>query len=226
MFSNIKAALQKDHKARKAEAAHYILHGYCTTWAAEHKKESDDGIKRYSTEARWTAYQAGRITREKAVELATARRMRELEKDLQKELARLDAAEAAPDVKSIAIHVEWKRSATWGYNPHAAVIVNQSNRYEGRASGCGYDKRTAAIAEALNQSTVIMRALYSLKESTLQAGEPMPYGCGCGVLPYYEGGVGMGCFRNIFRACGLQVVEDNETGKHYDFYYIEKGETK
>lgn len=226
MFELLKAALQKDYENRKAEAREYIQHGYIAHWAEEHKKESDEGIKRNSTSAKWDAYQAGRITREKAVELATARRMKELEKELAQDMQKLDRAEAAPDVQRIAIHVEWKKSRTWGYNPHASVIVNQMNRYEGSASGCGYDKRTAAIAEAANESAVLLRMLYSLKESTLQAGEPMPYGCGgCSVLPCFEGGVGMSCYRNIFRACGLQMVEDNETGKHYDFYYIEKGAT-
>lgn len=226
MFELLKAALQKDYENRKAEAREYIQHGYLAHWAEEHKKESDEGIKRNSTSAKWDAYQAGRITRAKAVELATARRMKELEKELAQDMQKLDRAEAAPDVQRIAIHVEWKKSRTWGYNPHASVIVNRANRYEGSASGCGYDKRTAAIAEAMDQSAVLLRMLYKLKESTLQAGEPMPYGCGaCSVLPYFEGGVGMGCYRNIFRACGLQVLEDNETGKHYDFYYIEKGAT-
>lgn len=226
MFELLKAALQKDYENRKAEAREYIQHGYLAHWAEEHRKESDEGIKRNSTSAKWDAYQAGRITREKAVELATARRMKELDKDMQKELEKLAAAEAAPDVQRIAIHVEWKKSRAWGYNPHASVIVNQMNRYTGTASVCGYDKRTAAIAEAANKSAVLLRMLYKLKESTLQAGEPMPYGCGaCGVLPYFKGGVGMSCYRSIFQACGLQITTDDESGKHYDFYYIEKGAT-
>lgn len=241
MFELLKAALQKDYENRKTEAREYIQHGYMKTWAEEHKKESDEGIKRNSTSAKWDAYQAGRITREKAVELATARRMKELDKELQKKLEKLAAAEAAPDVQRIAIHVEWKKSRTWGYNPHASVIVNQANRYEGSASGCGYDKRTAAIAEALNQNASVRRMLYTAKEKALQAGyDPesakthgpesnrycIAYGAGYGVLPYFEGGVGMESFVSVFEACGLKVTERNETGKYYDFYYIEKGEKK
>lgn len=239
MFENLKYLLEKENARRAEEARFYILHGYCTTWAAEHKKESDNGLKRYSTETRWTAYQEGRITREKAVELATARALKELEKNHARKLAKLASAEAAPDVESIAIHVEWKRSRTWGYNPHASVIVNHTNRYTGSASGCGYDKRTAAIAEALNQSAVMQRMLYQAKEKALANGyDPesakahgsetnrycIAYGAGYGVLPYFEGGVGMGSFCSVFEACGLKVTERNESGKHYDFYYIERGE--
>lgn len=226
MFETLRAALHQEHENKKAAAREYIQHGYMKTWAAEHQKESDEGIKRHSTAARWDAYQAGKISREKAVELATARRIKELEKELAQNMQQLDAAEAAPDVKGIAIHVEWKRSATWGYNPHASVIVNQVNRYEGSASGCGYDKRTAAIAEAANQSAVLLRMLYSLKEKALQTGEKMPYGAGYGVLPYFEGGVGMESFYGVFNACGMNVTERDERGKYYDFYYVEKAPTQ
>lgn len=241
MFEYLKAELKKDHAQRAEEARHYIQHGYCTTWAADHQKESDKGIKDYSTPAKWEAYQAGKITREKAVELATARRMKELEKKHAAKLAKLDAAEAAPDVERIAIHVEWKRSRVWGYNPHAAVIINQSNRYEGSAGGCGYDKRTAAIAEALDQSASVLRMLYKAKEKALRAGyDPesakkygpesnrycIAYGAGYGVLPYFEGGVGIESFYGVFEACGMKVTERNESGKHYDFYYIEKESEK
>lgn len=222
MFENLKAALHQEHENKKAAAREYIQHGYMKTWAAEHQKESDEGIKRHSTAARWDAYQAGKISREKAVELATARRMKELEKELAQNMQQLDAAEAAPDVKGIAIHVEWKRSATWGYNPHAAVIVNQANRYTGSASGCGYDKRTAAIAEAANKSAVLQRMLYTLKEKALESGEKMPYGAGSGVIPYFEGGVGMSSYRELFRRCGLRITIDYESGKHYDSYYFER----
>lgn len=222
MFENLRAALYQEHENKKAAAREYIQHGYMKTWAAEHQKESDEGIKRHSTAARWDAYQAGRITREKAVELATARRMKELEKELAQNMQQLDAAEAAPDVKSIAIHVEWKRSTTWGYNPHASVIVNQANRYTGSASGCGYDKRTAAIAEAANKSAVLQRMLYTLKEKALESGEKMPYGAGSGVIPYFEGGVGMSSYRELFRRCGLRITIDYESGKHYDSYYFER----
>lgn len=241
MFENLKYQLEKEHARRAAEARYYIQHGYIETWADDRKRENDDGLKRHSTETRWKAYQEGRITREKAIEFATARALKGLEKEHARKLEKLASAEAAPDVKSIAIHVEWKRSATWGYNPHAAVIVNHTNRYTGSASGCGYDKRTAAIADALNQNASVRRMLYLAKEKALQAGyDPesakthgpesnrhcIAYGAGYGTLPYFEGGVGMASFYGVVNACGMKVIERDERGKHYDFYYIERGENE
>lgn len=221
MFENLRAAVKKEHENRKAEAAFYILHGYCTTWAADHQKESDEGIKRHSTATRWTAYQAGKITREKAVELATARRVKELEKEYAAQVARIDAAEAAPDVQSIAIHIEWKRSATWGKNPHASVIVNHANRYTGSASGCGYDKRTTAIANAAGQSATLQKMIFALKESALQTGDFTPHAVGeCYGMPYFAAGVGMSSYRELFRRCGLTAEVDNESGKNFDTYYF------
>ena len=214
--------------------------GYCESWK-EHTF-SDEGIRRYSTAKKWQAYQAGEISRGKAVELATVRRFRELDKQYRKDVESLDSAAAVPDVQTVTIHVQWKRSATWGYNPHASVIINGVNRYEGRASGCGYDKRTAAIGDALNQSAVIRKMLYQAKERALQAGydpesgkrgyicesnrECIAYGAGYGTLPYFEGGVGMSSFESVFNACGLKLTHFDCSGKHNDYYYFERGENK
>lgn len=234
MFENMKIMLEEENAQRKEQTAHYIENGYCATWAENERKHSDNGIRKYSTPAKWEAYQAGRIDREKAVQLATARAGREIDKSTARKMAALEKAEAAPDVQSVAIHVEWKRSRTWGYNPHASVVINAMNRYEGGASGCGYDKRTAAVGEALNQSAVIRRMLYQAKEKALAEGwRPensahsnagcINYGAGYGVLPYFDGGVGMGSFEGVFNACGLRLVVRDE-GKHYDSYYFERVE--
>lgn len=40
----------------------------------------------------------------------------------------------------------WKRSATWGHNPN----VHFRGEIVGKASGCGYDKESAALAEFLH----------------------------------------------------------------------------
>ena len=224
MFENLKALVKQENDENKKRALQRIA-------------ESEEACRRYATECRYQQYLDNKITKEELI-MHTAKRIeREYNKDLQKKLAKLDTAEAAPDVERIAIHVHWKRSATWGYNPHAEVIINQKNRYTGKASGCGYDKQTAAIAEALDQNASVQRMLYQAKEKALQAGyDPesaktrgpennrycIAYGAGYGALPYLEGGVGMSSFCNVFEACGLNVTERNESGKHYNFYYIER----
>ena len=107
--------------------------------------------------------------------------------------------------------------------------------YYGTASGCGYDKESAAIAEAFNKCDSILKALYQLKENGLRAGKTdasktactgvdnrniCGYGSGYSVLPYFEGGVGASCFWSILKDCGYKT--SGHHGKHSDFYSVEK----
>lgn len=46
---------------------------------------------------------------------------------------------------SATINVEWNKSRTWGYCPR----VEMMGRVVARASGCGYDKLSGALATAL-----------------------------------------------------------------------------
>lgn len=230
MFENLKDLLLQEKEAKKENAKFYIENGYLPTWAERERVHSDHGIFVHSTAAKWEAYQAGKITREKAVEIALQRACREIEKEYREEVESLESAAAAPDAKSVHIRVEWKRSAMYGRNPHAVVIVNAMNRYEGKAGGYGYDKRSAAIADALNKSAVMRRALYRAKEKAITDGknpasnrECIAYGAGYGVLPYFEGGVGMTSLANVLQACGIKWKTCDETGKHIDVYYFERG---
>ena len=222
MFENLKALLIKETNEQKADKRQYIEEGF--------HYNRDAGLKRYSTDAKWAAYQAGELTREKAVEIAVQRAWRGIEKEHREKLQDLESAEAVPDAESVSIRVTWKRSRTWGYNPHAVVIVNGVNRYEGKASGAGYDKLSTAIAEALNQSAVIRRALYQAKEKALQEGkngrsnrECIAYGAGYGVLPYFEGGVGLSSTECVFNACGLKMKIRDERGGIVGIYFFERG---
>lgn len=91
-FTEIKKIVIEDSNTRKENRAFYILNGYMPTWAEEHRTDSDRGLKDYSTETRWTQYTRGEITREKAVELATKRALKSIEKDTAAELARATGA--------------------------------------------------------------------------------------------------------------------------------------
>jgi hypothetical protein len=133
--------------------------------------------------------------------------------------AGLDLIRNAPEVVSISIGVEWAKSATWGRNPTASACVETSDgrftRYEGRASGCGYDKESAAIAEALNQSPAVKRLLI-----VAAARGGFPYG---GTVGKYgaslSGGVGVSCFRSIFEFCGYKW-DNTGSGRTFDAYHI------
>lgn len=159
---------------------------------------------------------AGKIP-EAAKKKMIARFNRENEKNRKKYLSKLSAAEAAPDIKSARVNVDWKRSATWGHNPTAEITAERT-RTAGRASGCGYDKESAAIASAANANPEIMRILYKHAEN----GGVFPYSVYIFAgLPYFDGGCGVSCFRNVFDVCGY-AWEDIAHGKTYDVYRLEE----
>ena len=135
-----------------------------------------------------------------------------------------DEIAAAPDVKDIVITVSWVKNQTWGLNPHAEIWA--AGRFTtGRASGCGYDQLSAAIANALNQNYSILKLLYLkynkilAKNKIIDLREAIGYGCGYNQKPYFDGGVGYSCFKNIFDELGARVNTWHET-KTSDSMYI------
>lgn len=236
-YEKLVQRINEEAEQRKQDAIMFIACGYCESWNEEHKQLNDKGIKDHSTALRWKQYQNGEITRQKAVELATVRHLKEIDKQTTKEFDRLLKAQEAEEVKNISISVEWKRSSYWGWNPTATATITTAHtreQYTASASGCGYDKLTAAAGEALNHSASIKKMLYTAKEKALQNNyvpfnkcesnrEFINYGAGYGVLPYFEGGVGMSSFYGVFEKCGYKCKVHNET-QTTDFYYFEKVE--
>jgi hypothetical protein len=233
-FTEIKKEVTQDSETRKNNTAFYIENGFMPSWAEEHHNEPDRGLTEYSTETRWNQYRVGQITREKATELAITRATKAIEKETAAELAKLDEVATAADLNHISVSVGWVRSQTWGYNPRVEVRTNPGF-FTGSASGCGYDKESAAIADAFNKCNSILKALYTLKEKGLRAGQSdksktascgrsngsiCGYGAGYGAIPYFEGGVGSSCFWEILKKCGY-IVRENHS-KHSDFYSVEK----
>ena len=106
-------------------------------------------------------------TLEKIIKKHTRRAKKATAERLQK-LAEVEAAEL-PQV--INISVEWHRSAMWGYNPSATITAERRRTY-GKASGCGYDKESAAVAEALNANTEALKIIYKYVDE----GGSLPYG--------------------------------------------------
>lgn len=236
IFPHLLAEVHNKHNRRQDTTAHYIARGWFPTWAEENRNNPDRGLEAYSTPKKWEAYKAGEITREKAIELATARAYREIAKDRQKDIDKLERIAIAPELQFASINIEWVRSSTWGYNPHATVSADNMTT-EARASGCGYDKASAALGSALNANPAILKILYTTAENALQRGERfngynngnvtwrdvLGYGSGYDVLPYFEGGVGVSCHERIINGCGYNF-RMTATGKHFDSYIITKGE--
>lgn len=167
------------------------------------------------------------ITTKEVKEILKNKIIEEYQKRTEKELNRIETIKKASDeLQAIAINVEWIKNPTWGYNPHATVYTNTNGSTEGRASGCGYDKESAAIAEALNKNNDILKLLYNYKNKKMTAKKTnshdiLGYGSGYGVLPYFEGGVGVPSLLNIFKKLGYTITEHHTNRS--DFYTIQKG---
>lgn len=219
LYTNIKEQLKKEYKGYMESHAKYI-------------EENENGLKNHSTETRWKQFQDGKITKEQCIEYAIKRNNKRLEKRLQEKLTQLETIGKAEEVESVTISVEWKRNPTWGYNPTARVLVDTTNYMYGgigTASGCGYDKQTAAVGSALNSINSMLKMLCDTKEKALENGAQyentnrnyIAYGAGYGAIPYFEGGVGMSSFENVFNACGYVLKHQNHT-KTTDYYYFIK----
>ena len=144
------------------------------------------------------------------------------DKEQAAKLAKIESVEAADALESVTINVEWKRSRTWGSNPHVdAVVLTSTCRYvyTASASGYGYDKESTAIARALNASPEVMRILYGHAER----GGEFPYSVTTFAgLPSFDCGCGVPCFNSVFSACGY-TFRQIASGRSFDVYTLEKG---
>lgn len=188
------------------------------------KKEDFTNLWYYSEKL--TKRQKEKLTKNEQKEIIKNNIIKEYDDRLKKDLKRIDTIKSANDnILSITINIDWVKNRTWGYNPHAAIYTNNGDMTEGRASGCGYDKESAAIAQALNKNNDILKLLYIAKNKKMTAKKTnshdlLGYGSGYGVLPYFEGGVGASSLLNIFRKLGYSISE-HHTDKS-DFYTITK----
>lgn len=197
---------------------------------AKYRSLSDtDFLRNWSTERRREQLDNGEITLEKAREFAEKRMERAVFKRLreqEKELERIRNGNA-PD--NVGIVVEYGHGTT--VRAYATIDSLASGRYtrvNGTAGGWGYDKTSAAVADALNKSYSTLKMLLMEKERALQAGktdtsstaacgrdneECLGYGAGYGVIPYFAGGVGMASLTALFTRHGytMQIVETPHT---------------
>ena len=109
-------------------------------------------------------------------------------------------------------------------NPTAKVYCNGVSY--GTATGCGYDKESTAIAEAISKNNSILKLIYTIKNEALQkdfnntSEQALGYGFGYYSLPYFEGGVGTDCFLRMFKNAGFEVFQEHS--KISDCYIIKK----
>ena len=120
-----------------------------------------------------------------------------------------ELATQADALTEFTARVEWHRSATWGYNPTANTWTRGTGRNiygTGKASGCGYDKLSAAINSALNTDAENI-FLSAIIKSHIRTGKPLPYGVhvwGSGISLNF-GGCGVETLTHILEYCGLKA---------------------
>lgn len=119
-----------------------------------------------------------------------------------------------PKVKRIEIEMTW-RPCTYGNCPRGSMrwLDDEGWHYEENAAfagGCGYDKTSTILADCLNK--VCSGMLYAKRRA-----KKVPYGVSLKnvFFPYFCGGVGAGCYRDIAKFLGGEMEHVAET-KNYD----------
>ena len=109
---------------------------------------------------------------------------------------------------TISIAVEYKRSRTWGRNPTATVTASldgvRTDTTTGTASGCGYDKLSAAVCGAFSRNPLLQTLLMWDGWQTATKTH------GANVVQNQEwsfGGMGMSALLRHLRANGCHVTE-------------------
>ena len=183
------------------------------------ENENMNTLNFYTTNLRQEQYKEGKISMDKFKACAKTKMLKETKKQLDKELKELEKIENNHKMfDTLYIQVQCKKT-NLGYQ-YKATITDGFERIEGRyTGGWGYDKLSSAISEVLNEYLPLKELLYNYKEKylfenkLLQANnhEIFGYGSGYGILPYFEGGVGVNSYYKIFNTIGLEFKQVNDT---------------
>ena len=179
----------------------------------------------YITDLRKQQLEDGKITLEKAQQIAIKKASKEIEKQTAKKMDQVKNIYATiENMEDINIIVQYKKT-NLGYQ-YKAILVTDTVRIEGKyTGGWGYDKLSTAIAEVLNQYNPLMKLMYNYIDDkmfeegslTINNHKVLGYGSGYGILPYLESGVGVSSFYKIFDNLGLKLTEVTD-----EFYRITK----
>lgn len=225
---------------------HAIEMSYLDSSMSALKERLVEGIKIYRcsllTDYALTQFDEGIISKDDLIKKAEKSLQRKVKKETDRLISLLQDIENSPDFIGGKIDVDWVRSSTWGMNPHACFTSSANHAiYTGFASGCGYDKLSASVASALNQSLsvkklFIEKVLEPQIEKWVKDGKMIgelardygyrkffPYGTGYYPLTFFEGGVGVNCFSNIFALAGFDFIQI-ASGKAYNVFTISKAD--
>jgi len=234
---------------RETEAAKKTLEAMEGTFGNPKCFDKEHNCYRLKSSVRWMA--KGHVVLQEDVDKAR----QYLEKSLPNEIGmwkrRLEDADKAGKLVEINIRVEWSRSRMYGSNPHAfAYLCYEDEKYgtntamgEGRATGCGYDKRSAAVYEALcfnhkkkdgyGAFVTLSAARASLDRFVIEHGEELwkEYAIDRTPMPHFHfDGKGMSTFTRLFKRIGCRfdpdsavkdyLIDYTETDNGADVYHI------
>jgi hypothetical protein len=156
------------------------------------------------------------------------RKEKAVNKQIEREVNRIKTVMSAGKLTEIKVSVEWSKS----HNPTAEAWCsyigkdgNHNSHYvkSGSIGGYGYDKLSTAVANVLNQLNEVLMPLYELKNKNIACDnrELFGYGSGYGILPSFEGGVGVSCYPRIFEKIGFKF-NHIASGKSFDVFTINK----
>ena len=180
------------------------------------------------TKLRQEQVKSGKLSLADAKFLMIKKQAKNYEQKLKKELDAVEEVENSKgDLESITINVEWAKGSMSANQASAEVEVvtteGYNRYYGGKTGGFGYDKESTTVGRALNQSKPLLKLLYAYKEKAMstQNRDLFGYGSGYGLLPYFEGGVGISCYYRIFERIGFEMKHISN-GKKFDVYTVSK----
>ena len=183
------------------------------------ENENMNTLNFYTTNLRQEQYKEGKISMDKFKACAKTKMLKETKKQLDKELKELEKVENNHKIfDNLYIQISSKKT-NMGYQ-FKATLSDSFETIEGRyTGGWGYDKLSSAISEVLNEYLPLKELLYNHKEKYLFENKLLQadnrkifgYGSGYGILPYFEGGVGVSSYYKIFDSIGLEFKQIDDT---------------
>lgn len=183
------------------------------------ENENMNTLNFYTTELRQKQFKEGKIDMEKFKKCAITKMEKELKKSLDKKLKEIEEIENNHKMfDNLYIQISSKKT-NLGYQ-FKATLSDTTEKIEGSyTGGWGYDKLSSAISEVLNEYLPLKELLYNYKEKYLFENKLLQadnrkifgYGSGYGILPYFEGGVGVSSYYKIFNSIGLEFKQIDDT---------------
>ena len=124
------------------------------------------------------------------------------------ELQRFIDACKAPAMEYLQVHIEWKKSRTWGWCPRSYIRID-GKEYTSYASGYGYDKLSSCVSSAMSESPSWYRFIIENCRKQ-KATKCYPFSWNYAQPSFSFAGCGMSCLSSFLTACGWKKATYHE----------------